>query len=137
MKIGFMGVVLVICGSVMGAPIDAAKGEPSVYIVPDNVTTTAVIPTIYGETRSGELSYTLSSVQTQAWTWLEVSLDGGATWSPGKVQAIGHIGTVRTGPNRKVHWLLDLRAQDQAAFRIRSTSTPGSTVSTRPRRSKR
>ena len=78
----------------------------------------------YGKVWTGRLTYDVSSEKKTVWTWLEVSTDDGKTWSHGKAQAIGHVGTIEPGAARKILWLVDGGDAKSFRFRVRVNDDP-------------
>lgn len=103
------------------APSTSNSTKPGdvMYIEPAKVWNVVSTPTAYGQMITGELSYACRLPQATAWAWLEVSFDDGRTWSAGKVQAVGHVGTIPTGDDRQVKFLIDARKGESHKLRIR------------------
>ncbi len=72
-----------------------------------------------GPVYRGVLHYDLAAPTALVHAWLELSTDGGATWSERRIHAVGAVGTISPGPNKSVEWLVDGNHGNHCRIRIR------------------
>jgi hypothetical protein len=109
-------------------PLSAALTVSNVTV--DSLRDTA---TVYGNVWTGALFYDVAADSARVWTWVELSTDGGATWSQRQIHTIGAVGTVAPGTGKTVWWMVDgdkcnncrlrVRANDDPAFYVQSDPT--------------
>ncbi len=72
-----------------------------------------------GPVYKGVLHYDVTAPSPLVHAWLELSTDGGATWSERRIQAVGAVGTISPGPNKAVEWLVDGDHANNCRIRVR------------------
>ncbi len=72
-----------------------------------------------GPVYKGVIHYDLDAPSPLVHAWLELSTDGGATWSERRIQAVGAVGTIAPGPSKSVEWLVDGDHGNHCRIRIR------------------
>jgi hypothetical protein len=78
----------------------------------------------YGNIWKGFLKYDVAADSAKVWVWLELSTDGGETWSQTTINQTGAVGTVSTGTGKKVWWMVDGNKGENCKIRIRVNDQP-------------
>ncbi len=77
-----------------------------------------------GPVYEGTIAYDIACSATDIFVWLELSTDGGATWNPRLIHAIGHTGPTQPGTGLSADWLVDGDHGDDCKIRIRVNTEP-------------
>ncbi len=77
-----------------------------------------------GPLYTGTIAYDLTAMATRVHVWLELSTDGGQTWSERRIQTLGDVGTIVPGTGKVAKWLVDGDHGNQCKIRIRVNDQP-------------
>ncbi|HUW82203.1 MAG TPA: fibronectin type III domain-containing protein [Phycisphaerae bacterium] len=77
-----------------------------------------------GPVHTGSIHYALSAPVPYVHVWLELSTDGGQTWSERRIHAVGAVGMVRPGSGKVARWLIDGDHGHRCRIRIRAQDAP-------------
>ena len=72
-----------------------------------------------GPVYTGVVHYDLAASTSPVHVWLELSTDGGLTWSQRRIHAVGAVGTVTPGTSLMAPWLVDGDQGNHCRIRIR------------------
>ncbi len=91
-----------------------------------NVDQTGIVRKIdrAGPLYTGTITYDVTVTAARVHVWLEVSTDGGQTWSERRIQTIGDVGSIVPGTGKVAKWLVDGDHGDQCKIRIRVNDQP-------------
>jgi hypothetical protein len=91
-----------------------------------NVQVDSLVDTVttYGTVWRGIVTYDVAAEADSVHTWLEFSEDNGTTWHMEKIHAVGHVGTIGVGPNRKAQWMVDGDKGPNCRIRVRVNDLP-------------
>ena len=106
------------------APAVPVAGAISISNI--NVDRSAIVRTVKraGPVYSGLLHYDVAAPTTNVHVWLELSTDGGTTWSERRIHAVGAVGTISAGSSKSVQWLVDGDHGHHCRIRIRVNDAP-------------
>jgi hypothetical protein len=108
-------------------PIILALAASTIFCLSiTNVQVDSLISTeeTYGKVWRGIVTYDIDDAYDTLWTWIELSVDNGATWRQDNIHAVGHIGTIPKGTDRKVRWMVDGDKGSNCLIRIRANNDP-------------
>ncbi len=77
-----------------------------------------------GPLYTGTIAYDVTVMAASVHVWLELSTDGGQTWSERRIQTIGDVGTIVPGTGKVAKWLVDGDHGNQCKIRIRVNDQP-------------
>ena len=72
-----------------------------------------------GPVYTGAIHYDLAASTSPVHVWLELSSDGGLTWSQRRIHAVGAVGTISPGSGLMAQWLVDGDQGNHCKIRIR------------------
>ncbi len=106
------------------APAIDATGDVSVTNI--KVDAVAITRTVQGSgpVYAGTITYDLAAAGDYVHVWLELSTDGGATWSQRRIHAVGAVGTIAPGAGKTAEWLVDGDRGHHCRIRIRVNDQP-------------
>ena len=78
----------------------------------------------YGPVYTGSIHYALTAPVPYVHVWLELSTDGGQTWSERRIHAVGAVGMVQPGAGKVARWLIDGDHGPRCRIRIRAQDAP-------------
>jgi phosphodiesterase/alkaline phosphatase D-like protein len=108
------------------APALAASGTISItnISVDQAAITRSLSSSRSGPVYTGVIHYDLAAPMSSVHVWLELSTDGGVTWSQRPIHAVGSVGTLAPGTGKMAPWLVDGDRGNHCRIRIRVNGGP-------------
>ncbi len=105
-------------------PAVSCGGEVTITGINVDQTLITRTPKRAGPVYTGTITYNVTAATTYVHVWLELSTDGGATWSERRIHAVGAVGTIVPGTNKTAQWLVDGDHGHACKIRIRVNNHP-------------